>query len=418
MCLSSHNLMTRLASILAVLVACLSLIGNAHADDPARSQVSAATANALSALRTDVRSTRITSALTVAQFLDQTAAAEAFDDTIRQAQQIGAPRWVDDQTCQVRLELSGAKIAYSLVAIAATRPKLSPIPAAALEQTLSDWKARSFGATGTSISASKAPGIRPVDGGERWGTISDESRSAAMLAARQDATQRLIDNIRPITISDSQTVGDLLQREPVQKAVRSWVMTQPVTQVRFRDDLQVELTIATPSEELLQTVIDSARGTEGTTLPSDAKSLDDLEREFSRRVSASIGRASATETSVTTRTVAATIELPDRPPEWVGTLLTTEASSPGLGTPLGTKSAAERKATENLRARINALPLTRTQALEEAARQNPRIADAIDRTLLRARVYGVSYGADRSIAVKMSIDSNDLWTALRYATGQ
>ncbi len=410
-------LMTSVRFILVLMIAMAACARASLGEDPARAQVAAATANALGALRSDIRSARITPTLTVAQFLDRTNAADLFDDTIEQAQQIGAPRWVDDQTCQVQLELSGAKVAYSLVSIAAARSRLSPLPAEVLERRLEDWKQRSFSATGTSVSAARVPGIRPFDVGERWSSISDDARSQALAAARQDAAQHVLDDIRPISLNNGQTVGDIISREPVQKAVRNWVASQPVTQVRFGEDLQVELTVATPPDELLATINQAAKA-EGTTLPADAKSVDELQREFSRRAPIAVGRASVSGHPISTREVINTIDLPSQLPMWVGSLLDAEGTSPATSTALRTKTAAETKATENLHARINSLPLTRSMTLGEAAKEDVRISDAINRTLLRARVYKVEYAADRSISVRMSIDSRDLWSELRQAVGQ
>jgi hypothetical protein len=411
--------MIRLVSILMIVVAAGLLGSTATAQDAARMQVAAARGDALNALRSDVRAARITPTLTVAQFLDRTGPDDALDDIVQQSQQIGDPRWLDEQTCQVRLELSGLRVARSLVAIAATRPRLTPIPAGAMEQVLGDWRNRTFVATGTSVSASKIPGIRPLSSGQEWAGISDDARRAALAAARQDAAQHVLDDIKPISLSNGQTVGDLLAREPVQAAVRNWVAAQPVTNVKFDDDLHVELTVGVPPDALMQTVVTSARDVPGTTLPADEQSLDALEREFARRVSAATGRAVVPQgVPAATRQVSRTIDLPAQLPFWVGTLIDAEGSSSFNTNPLRTKNAAVNKATENLRSRINSLTLDRNLTLEDAAKQDPRIAEAINRTLLRARVYKVEYLADQSISVRMTIDSRDLWGELLQATRQ
>jgi hypothetical protein len=58
------------------------------------------------------------------------------------------------------------------------------------------------------------------------------------------------------------------------------------------------------------------------------------------------------------------------------------------------------------------MQLTRQLSIGEAAKQDPRIADAVDRVLLRARIYKVEYRADGSVMVRMMIDSRDLWYEL------
>ncbi len=392
-------------------------------EQASRAQVSAATANALAALRRDIFAARITSTLTVELFLEQTESGDAMDETIQRAQQIGGPRWIDDQTCQVKLEISGARVVYSLVSIAAVRPKLSPLPAGVIEQRLGDWKNRTFAATGTSISAEKVQGIRPNDMGEKWLSISDEARSKAVADAKRDAAEHVLASIRPIELGPDKTVGDVLAREPVQKAVSSWLAERPVTQVCFKDDLQVELTVSTPPDDLFDTVVKSARDVPGATLPSDEKSLAALRREFDRRVSAAIGRAGVSASQPAASLPAQSrpalaADMFSEPPPWIDRPLDVE----GVAAPanarefrLRTKNAAETKATDSLRARIEALPLTESMTIEQAGRSDPRIGDAVNRSLLRARVYKVEYRADGSVMVRIMVDPRELWYELREA---
>src|SRR5262249_35105013 len=152
-------------------------------------------------------------------------------------------------------------------------------------QKLIDWKDRSFTATGTSVSSEKVFVLRPAEMGPRWSGVSDDARNKAVTAARQDAAQHLLDTMRPIEVAPGHTMNDAVLREPVQQAVVGWVTTRPVTQLRYDDNLEVELTVSTPPDELFQTVVDSARTVPGTSVPSDEKSLDQLKQEFEKRIS-------------------------------------------------------------------------------------------------------------------------------------
>src|SRR5438477_7624501 len=86
--------------------------------DAEHAQVAAATANAFLTLRGDVEQSSITPGLRVIDFLQRTDGQDAFNKALHRAEQIGGPRWLDDQTCQVRLEISGERIARALVDIA------------------------------------------------------------------------------------------------------------------------------------------------------------------------------------------------------------------------------------------------------------------------------------------------------------
>jgi hypothetical protein len=384
-------------------------------DKLVRAQVNAATSNAIKDLRGDILTTRISYNLTVEQFIEKTDSAESLDQTIQRAQQIGGPRWIDDQTCQVKLEISGARVAYTLISIASAHPKLSPIPAAALEQQLSDWKDRTFSATGTSISAAKLQILRPSDAGPAWASVSDEARHRAIDAARADAVQHVLDDIHTIQLSPSQTVGDLLAQDKTRAALISWLEAQPVTEVRFKDNLQIEVTLSPSPDDLMDAVINSAQ-TNTTTLPANAQTVQDLRREFAKHVSIVVGRASVIDAKAQPAPQNK-IELPASPPQWLGQLIETEALaqptvSPMQASKLRTKTAAESRATQTLHEQINSLQLSGEMTLGDAAKNDPRIAEAIDRAMLRARVYKVEYRADGSVMVRMMIDPRDLWFEL------
>jgi hypothetical protein len=418
--------MRRVFSIILTVIAALGVLAlqqDAAAQqrpDPTRAQIDAATADAIRALKRDIRAAAITPSLTVGDFAKQTDSNDALDEAIERAQQIGGPRWIDDQTCQVKLEVDGARVARSLVSIAAVRPRVSPLPAAALEQRIANWKNRSFTATGTSISADRVPVIRPSDTNLRWSSITDDDRRLAVAAARQDAARKLIDSIRPIEYGPGKTFGDVVSREPVQKAVTDWVASQPVTQLRYDDNMEVELMVATPPDALLQTVMASAGATQGTTLPSDEQTLEALQREFSRRTTSAVGRAKVShgDAAPTTAVATAAIDLPDRAPEWVFHSLDAEGNATAAKTRLLTQSAATGNATDLLRSRVNALNLTPDLTIGDAAKANPRIAAAVERAVLRARLYKVDYHADGSAMARMMLDPRDLWNELRQATSR
>ena len=71
----------------------------------ARDQIAAATGRALESLRAQITAETIGNGLTVQDLLDKTRTTKKFMQTLRRAQQIGGPRWLDPQTCQVRLEI-------------------------------------------------------------------------------------------------------------------------------------------------------------------------------------------------------------------------------------------------------------------------------------------------------------------------
>src|SRR5688572_21208799 len=98
------------------------------ADDPRRAQVAAATADALDALREDLLSAAVTADVSVEELVEKTDAHDEPARALTRAEQIGRARWLDDQTCQLRMELRGSELADTLVGIAAANEAEAGLP--------------------------------------------------------------------------------------------------------------------------------------------------------------------------------------------------------------------------------------------------------------------------------------------------
>jgi hypothetical protein len=81
---------------------------------------------------------------------------------------------------------------------------------------------------------------------------------------------------------------------------------------------------------------------------------------------------------------------------------------------LKTARAAERDAQMKLTERIELLELDNNLTLGQAARQDPRIAAAISRTVERVTPYKIQYNSDGSVTVNCEADLRDLWDELRH----
>src|SRR5436190_15838916 len=99
------------------LVLCLGSLLRAQADSQ-RSKIAAAQANAIDAIKQEVLRTPLDRRLTVKDLIDKTGSDVDLTQTIQRAEQIGGPRWLDENTCQVRLEIDGQRIARTLMQIA------------------------------------------------------------------------------------------------------------------------------------------------------------------------------------------------------------------------------------------------------------------------------------------------------------
>ena len=382
--------------------------------DDARAAVNAATSNAIERLREDVGAARITRDLTVEQFVRQTDSEAELKQVLRRAQQIGGPRWSDDEgLCQVQVEIAGDRVADALVRVAENKPDRSPIRPEELARELKAWRARSFSATGKSSSYLRVQRIVPYPQ-HRWEGVNDELRERALRAAQEDAGRRALDSVRNVPLAPGLTVGDALTRPEVAQRMNQWFERRPIKTVSFNENLQVDLTLGAPADE----TFDELLGALGAQAPQDAQALERARAEFVSRMAEPVGRASVARESVQSRP--AEVEVPQQAPEWVNRQLDAEGVAPAPPQPKGARAlarvnAAQDEAIHNLRAQIGALPLSEGLTVDEAGRKDPRIARALDRAMLRARLFKVDYGADGGVTVRMTIDAQDVWDEISGA---
>lgn len=387
-----------------------------QSEESARSQIIAASSNAMDSLRRDIEQRRIdpTSNLTVGDFLDRTAGEDHLAKTLRRAEQIGGPRWVDEQTCQVKLEIGGDQVAQTLVEIALTDPRRSPIAVDLLEQRLTDWKRRSFAATGTSIRADRAAQVRPVGAADAWRTVDDRAREAAVSAARDSAAQRVLDTIKPVQIVGAQSVGDVLAaNDAINKHLTDWLRARPVTSLRYTDALEVQYQPAVTADDLLDELIREARQA-NVALPDDpaamAKARDELRNRLAKATL--VGRATATAGAQPPETgggqgIVFAAQTP--PPDWIFNQIDAEGTASARPSLLRTKQAAEDQATQAIRDKFLALQLSPGQSIGDATKTDPAVRAAVDRAMSRVRVYKVDYGPKGEVTVKMMMDPREFW---------
>lgn len=374
----------------------------------------AAIADAYGKLDADIRATNIPGAnMTVGSFLEKTDPQDEFHKLINKAEQIGGPRFTDQQTCQVLLELPGTRVAQALVDIAKAHPDRSPMNAEALAQCLTDWKNNRFSATGSSKPADRAdvPPPGAVGANPAWANVDDKSKRAAVEAARQDAVRKVLESVAAIHVGD-RTAGDIIQdADPVRVALEDWLKKQPITNIQFQDNLRVSYTLAPSGEELFNHFLSATRQAK-IPVAMDQAMLATMRQEFDRHVLPTTGDSGndlAMRAVVLPQPRAA---LPAQPPDWVAQPLDAAGQATFTDDRLRTKIKAEDAASDNLRKKLLALPLEKNRTVGDVAKNDRLVTDAVNRAVSRARVYHVEYLADGDVSVKMIMDPRDFWQEL------
>jgi hypothetical protein len=435
------------------------------AEEADRSQVLAATKDAVSNLLDEVARVPLTARLSVGDFLRQTRSTEEMVRVLQRAQQMGGARWIDDHTCQVELQISGPIVAQQLKRAAADARR-SPLSVAEVEYAVRNWDERAFSATGTATSRVPAAGVARgsgsgrngetrigvmpnhgvgfVGGGEgglgaaerpirdRWNDVNEAGRDQTIAAARGDAARRSLASVRAIPITRGVTVGDVLRVREVDDGMHDWFVARKPARVELSPDGEATVELSAAPVEAFDAFRGLAEKQKDVAVPTDAETWERVRREFDRQMATPIGRAVAPlgggraaagvspahgkggdigEMPIGRRP---TVLVPDRAPDWVSE----RRSANGRGTPdrsskLRAARAAEAAAEENLRHDIERLPLTEKQTVGQAAKVDPRIERAIGRALNRARISRANYHDDGSADVDVYLDLEVLWQELR-----
>jgi hypothetical protein len=381
------------------------------ADADARAeQVQAATDDAVVNLRQQILRTRLTRDITVGDFLDKTRSQPELTRVMKGAQPLGGPRWVDDHTCQVQLELPESAVAAMLMGIAHNPALNPPVSPETLKAKFSDWKRLNFSVIGSSAGGESIEAAKPLPAAGKWSEVDEASRKNTIARARADAIHQAMTAIGPIHLSATVHASDALARPAIADRLGKWLDRQPVTRIEFLDDLKVSVTIAINPKSLERIL---KFGVE-----NDAEFSRDVKidaQQFDREIQA-LPTTYEGSAAVAVAPVASSLPvtvLPIQSPDWVDQQLTADGNASGGGPRLKVARAAEADAVEKIRRQFLQLHINSNSTLEDAVRSDPQLKQAVDRAILHAHTYRVDYHADGSVKVQMSLDLRDAWDALR-----
>jgi len=372
--------------------------------------VRSARAKAVSSLYEQVSALPLGKGITVADLLrhgDRPTLMAALDN----AEQIGEPRWIDDRTCQVRLEIAATQIAQTLRQIVLADPARSPITVEQLDRAAGRWSRRTFTATGsvTIPKALTAAGqgnvVAPRTG--PWRSVTEDQKQAALQAAREDAARQLLQSIGQVSLPPRATLQEVLAQEGIGTEVRQWLVSRPVSRITFRDSLQVEVWLAVRPEELLATLRRAIEQRPATSGPAPAQ-WQQIADDLAQRMARPVGVA-----TVAQGAQPQVIRLPRTAPDWADSHMEATGYCEQAASKLKAARQAEADARLRLRGKLESLPLTDNGlSVGQAAAGSPQLAAALDRALVRARVLKTQYSGN-SARVWLDLDLGQVWDELR-----
>lgn len=383
-------------------------------------QVSAATSNAVDRLMEVINQQPLGTGYVVGDLVTQAQAQVPLRQILLQGQQIGGPRWVTNQICQVRLDIKGQQVADVLRDAAKAAGNKVTIPQATIEHGLADLEDFTFSATGSSTAASAADQLAPSPDNAAWASISEISRQGVVQMARYAAARQVIDSLLPVEVTPGHPLSQWLGAtdSPIRKSLESYLLSRPVSAVAFKDDMTVSITLSAAPEEILdvlQVALQSA-GKQGPSL--DASGMQKFRTQALHVIAPATGLAAvsaqATNIGPTAAVpIASAVPLiPLQAPVWANSQLTAEGSATFSTSALLTARAAERDAAARLHNQVLALPLTARLTLGQAMAQNPAVADAVNRALINIRPYKAEYFPDGHVQIRAMLDLSIVWDEL------
>jgi hypothetical protein len=406
--------MHRIVVILAIcLVSAWAIAARGAASAAVDQQTIAAAAqqSAVDRLAADMSGVSITPAITVKSFLDQTHSRAKFLAALGASQPIGGPRWIDDQTCQIQINVAGGDVRWQLRMIALDNAAISPLLPNQVSAGLVSWDGQTFSATGSATC--NIDSIRPPTDSVVWHNATDPEIHDALIAARQDAVDKVLGGIAIVPLAGDKKISDALANADIKKSISDWLLDRPITLADFRDDGSVQLTLYVPAAGLTDQLRKQLSGQAGIIVLANDKEWAAVADAIASQMPPAVGQSAAVTFAVTASLGGWT--LPNEAPAWIDTQLDAAGSGAG-GTQLLAARAAEVAATENLRQQIMQLEISPKVNLQALAAKEPRFAAAIDRTLAsRSHVYSITYQPDGSASVRMSVDLRDLWEMLWLA---
>jgi hypothetical protein len=400
--------MRRATFILTILLAAGLSIA---AGDPRQAVIAAAIDSAAQGLLEQIETQHITPDLSVGQFLDQTAGRDELRTDLAKSDPVGGPRWLDEHTCQIRLQVSGTEVVADLANIAQHHPDRSPIPPMSIPAVAGQLGSQWFTATGTSTTSTAAP-LPPAD--SPWANIPAEVRGRAVADANSDAVRRVLVSVKSVELTPGHPLAEALSIPTILHSLSDWLSSRPVTAVDYRqtgpNQLEVQVTLSADARDLFDILKTAVVAEGGLATPTDAASWELVRDQIIQHMDAPVGRAAP----MTQPAIAAAVQLPLEPPVWTRDMSeATGTGGPSGGRYLLAASAARADAIARLRRNVYALPLTPRQTIAQAAQADAHFAQTIDRAIeTGARPYKSVYNPDGTVEMRVSLDLRYLWTAI------
>ena len=124
-------------------------------------------------------------------------------------------------------------------------------------------------------------------------------------------------------VAPGKSASALLADKSVADRFNDWLTSRPITNVRFHDDLSVEVTLGITGDQVFDTLSNAGGASTNVSFIDAGPQLDSLRRDFESQFSPPVGRGRV-DGPATAPAGRAQSLLPDQPPDWVRNLIRTQ----------------------------------------------------------------------------------------------
>jgi hypothetical protein len=221
-------------------------------------QVSAALSAANANLRQQVLQVSVGENLHVSDLLNRPGDLADLDRALQSAQPVGGTRWINNEECQVRLEIPASKVSDLLLKVVDDPARKPVISSTQLHDCVSRWKRAKFCAGGTSEMVTAAPTslpttvlpLAPPDWVDQQlqaqGSARGEgSRLKLARAAEAKAAADLRNQFLALHIDDHTTLGDAAKADAeLDKAIDRSLLQAKTFHVDYLSDGSVNVRVS------------------------------------------------------------------------------------------------------------------------------------------------------------------------------
>lgn len=378
-------------------------------NDPRQAVITAAKESAVQKLLDEIEPALILPNLSVGDLLSQTGGAGSLRDELESIDPVGGPRWLDERTCQVRLEISGTEVVVDLANIAARHPELTPIAANDLPNVADRLSARYFAAIGTSSTADEAP---PPPPDNPWDAVPPDVRQRAIHAAEIDAAGKILSSIGDVELAPGYPLGGAFAHSEIRQSLTDWIVSRPIMAIDYgvgeQQQLEVKVTLAANPPDLFQTIRATLMARTDVPHPANESGWYEVRRQIIKKMANSTGEASPPSLSEP-----GLLPLPAPPPDWTTHLLDVTGIGGPSPSPLRAARSAEMAALKEVRHHVMELQIYPKLTIGRAAAVDPNLARAVDRAITRySRLYQSDYMSDGRVSVQISLNLHFIWIAI------